>query len=157
MLISLLHRKPWCPVQRLAMFVIFAVLCVFRDLELFSWVTKVALQLDSLSYKNASRFRTDAENPFRVSAITKNQVKNLIENFMESFGNVLYSYINSIIESEFFGNGIFLENGAYNPAPILLPLSILMPISNTYKINLSIYLVIIPIRIDFCSCFSKHT
>lgn len=45
---------------------------------------------------------------------------------MEAFGNVLYSYIISIIESEFFGNGIFLEKAVRRTALILLPLSILM-------------------------------
>lgn len=101
---------------------------------------EVALQLDSLSYKNASRFRTDAENPFRVSAITKNQVKNLIENFMEAFENVLYSCIVSIIESEFFRNGIFLEKAVLVPRLILLPLSILMlsqTLTKSIHINLS--------------------
>lgn len=32
---------------------------------------------------------------------------------MEAFENVLNSYIISKIESEFFGNGIFLEKGAW--------------------------------------------
>lgn len=45
---------------------------------------------------------------------------------MEAFENVLYSYIISIIESEFFGNGIFLEKAAWWTALVLLPLSILM-------------------------------
>lgn len=44
---------------------------------------------------------------------------------MEAFENVLYSYIISIIESEFFGNGIFLEKAAWWTS-VLLPLSILM-------------------------------
>lgn len=32
---------------------------------------------------------------------------------MEAFENVLNSYIISKIESEFFGNGIFLEKGVW--------------------------------------------
>lgn len=45
---------------------------------------------------------------------------------MEAFRNDLYSYIILIIESEFFGNGIFVEKAAYDTALALLPLSILM-------------------------------
>lgn len=67
---------------------------------------------------------------------------------MEVFENILDSYIISKIETEFFGNGIFLESG--------VPLSSPLPkhtyaLSNPYKINLFICLLIIPIRIDFCS------
>lgn len=59
---------------------------------------------------------------------------------MEAFGNVLYSYIISIIESEFFGNGIFLEKAAYRTLLALLPLSILMlsqTLTKSIHINLS--------------------
>lgn len=45
---------------------------------------------------------------------------------MEAFENVLNSYIISKIESEFFGNGIFLEKAALLTALVFLPLSILM-------------------------------
>lgn len=45
---------------------------------------------------------------------------------MEAFENVLYSYIISIIENEFFGNGFFVEKALRCTALALLPLSILM-------------------------------
>lgn len=70
---------------------------------------------------------------------------------MEAFENVLYSYIISIIESEFFGNGIFLEKAACLNCARSPPSKHTYARSNTYKINPSIYLLIIPIRIDFCS------
>lgn len=59
---------------------------------------------------------------------------------MEAFENVLNSYIISKIESEFFGNGIFLEKGAWLTALALLPLSILMlsqTLTKSFHINLS--------------------
>lgn len=59
---------------------------------------------------------------------------------MEAFENVLYSYIISIIESEFFGNGIFLEKGTPVTPLALLPLSILMlsqTLTKSIHINLS--------------------
>lgn len=68
---------------------------------------------------------------------------------MEVFENFLDSYIISKIETEFFGNGIFLESGvlfARSPLP-----KHTYALSNPYKINLFICLLIISIRIDFCS------
>ena len=59
---------------------------------------------------------------------------------MEAFENVLDSYIISKIESEFFGNGIFVEKGALVTALALLPLSILMlsqTFTKSFHINLS--------------------
>lgn len=59
---------------------------------------------------------------------------------MEAFENVLYSYIISIIESEFFGNGIFLEKGTPVTPLALLPLSILMlsqTLTKSIHVNLS--------------------
>lgn len=69
---------------------------------------------------------------------------------MEVFENVLDSYIISKIETEFFGNGIFLESGVLFAARSPLPKHT-YALSNPYKINLFICLLIIPIRIDFCS------
>lgn len=59
---------------------------------------------------------------------------------MEAFRNDLYSYIISIIESEFFGNGIFLEKAVRRTPLILLPSSILMlsqTLTKSIHINLS--------------------
>lgn len=59
---------------------------------------------------------------------------------MEAFENVLDSYIISKIESEFFGNGIFVEKGSSVTPLALLPLSILMlsqTLTKSFHINLS--------------------
>lgn len=63
----------------------------------------------------------------------------------------LNSYIISIIESEFFGNGIFLEKWPRTTPLVFLPLGILMPITQAYKIITDQSILIIPIRINFCS------
>lgn len=70
---------------------------------------------------------------------------------MEVFWNVLDSYIISKIESEFFGNGIFLEKWPCRTALVFLPLGILMPITQAYKIITDQFILINPIRINFCS------
>lgn len=57
---------------------------------------------------------------YSCTLFPKNAVNKPIKNFMEVFENVLDSYIISKIETEFFGNGIFLESGVS-----LLSLSIL--------------------------------
>lgn len=69
---------------------------------------------------------------------------------MEAFENVLYSYIISIIESEFLEMGFSWKSCLLNCARSP-PSKHTYARSNTYKINPSIYLLIIPIRIDFCS------
>lgn len=83
---------------------------------------------------------------YSCTLFPKNAVNKPIKNFMEVFENVLDSYIISKIETEFFGNGIFLESGVLSPLP-----KHTYALSNPYKINLFICLLIIPIRIDFCS------
>ena len=83
---------------------------------------------------------------YSCTLFPKNAVNKPIKNFMEVFENVLDSYIISKIETEFFGNGIFLESGGSCPLP-----KHTYALSNPYKINLFIGLLIIPIRIDFCS------
>lgn len=57
---------------------------------------------------------------YSCTLFPKNAANKPIKNFMEVFENVLDSYIISKIETEFFGNGIFLESGA-----VALSLSIL--------------------------------
>lgn len=51
-LISLLHRKPWCPVQRLAMFVIFAVLCFKSNDLLETWNSRSSITANLVSQQN---------------------------------------------------------------------------------------------------------
>lgn len=60
---------------------------------------------------------------YSCTLFPKNAVNKPIKNFMEVFENFLDSYIISKIETEFFGNGIFLESGVQ---VALLSLSILM-------------------------------
>ena len=83
---------------------------------------------------------------YSCTLFPKNAVNKPIKNFMEVFENVLDSYIISKIETEFFWKWDFLGKWGVAPLP-----KHTYALSNPYKINLFIGLLIIPIRIDFCS------
>lgn len=121
----------------------FAVLCV--GLETWNSLQNLKSNMVHALFLPFNLYKSH----YSCTLFPKNAVNKPIKNFMEVFENVLDSYIISKIETEFFGNGIFLESGgaaARSPLP-----KHTYALSNPYKINLFICLLTIPIRIDFCS------